>query len=205
MKDRHSKNKNHCQPQEAPEEAAASAEMIPLTPAVEAPPPESAEGAREVDALKDQLLRLHADFDNFRKRTQREQAEIGLRANESLLKELLPVVDHFELGLQNAVKAGALAAVADGLKLVYDQFLTALRKFGLEPVNAEKEIFDPHKHEAITYVPSEEIPAETVIAQTRRGYKLGDRLLRAAQVVVSSGPAQPAADSTGPDGQNKEN
>ena len=197
MKERHSKQDPHQEKAAPAPEADAHAEVIPLTPAVDAPPPpEEQAGAPEVDTLKDQLLRLHADFDNFRRRTQRDQAEIGLRANENLLKELLPALDHLELGIQNAAKAGAPAAVSDGFKLVYDQFMTALRKFGLEPVDAEKQAFDPHWHEAITYVPSEEIPAETVIAQTRRGYKLGDRLLRAAQVVVSSGPAASPAGET---------
>jgi molecular chaperone GrpE len=205
MKERHSKNNRHHAEKEPAPEAAAPGEVVPVTPAVDAPPPPEEAGTKEIDALKDQLLRLHADFDNFRKRTHRDQAEISLRANEGLMKELLPALDHLELGVQNAVKAGAPAAVVDGLKLVYEQFMTALRKFGLEPIDAEKQVFDPHRHEAITYVPSEEIPAETVIAQTRRGYKLGEKLLRAAQVVVSSGPAeQPSAGSDQPAPANKE-
>lgn len=202
MKDRHSSKHAHDARQtkpgeEGPEPSAAGAPsqegVVPVTPAMDAPPPaEKAPGKSEAELLKEQLLRLQADFENFRKRTQRDQAETALRANEHLLRELLPVLDHFELGLQNAAKSGAPAGVMEGLKLVLDQFMAALRKFGVEPVLAENQPFDPNFQEAITYVPSDSAPAETVITQTRRGYVMGGKLLRAAQVVVSSGPAAAA-------------
>jgi len=79
--------------------------------------------------------------------------------------------------------------VVDGFKMVYDQFQNVLKKFKLEPIDAVGEVFDPHKHEALTHMPSDEYPAETCSNQIRRGYMFGDKLLRAAQVVVSSGPA----------------
>jgi molecular chaperone GrpE len=138
--------------------------------------------------LEERLLRLQADFDNFRKRTQRERLEFGRRANEELMTELLPVLDHFELGLRNARQQGINDSVVEGFQLVYDQLLSALGKFHLAPIEADGRPFDPHVHEAVTHLPSEEHPPDTVMAETRRGYRLGERLLRATQVVVSSGP-----------------
>jgi molecular chaperone GrpE len=151
-------------------------------------------GSAEADALKDRLLRLQADFENFRKRTEREWKERSARAAEDLLTELLPVLDHFELGLHNAAERGADAAVRDGFQLVCDQLLNALRKFGLQPVDAASSAFDPHLHEAVSHIPSEEYAADEIIEQVRRGYRLGDKLLRPVQVVVSSGPGAPRDD-----------
>jgi molecular chaperone GrpE len=145
----------------------------------------------ELDQLKDRLLRLQADFDNFRKRSQRERLELSTRANEDLVGELLPVIDHFEIGLATALEHRTEPSVCDGFKMVYEQLLAALKKNGLTPIDAESSAFDPHLHEAVSHVPSGEYPADHIIAQTRRGYKLGDRLLRPVQVVVSSGPGAP--------------
>jgi len=146
----------------------------------------------ERDDLADRLLRLQADFENFKKRTRRERSELVRRAAEELMTELLPILDHFELGFENASNHEANPAVVEGFRIVYDQMLSGLRKHGLEPIDSVGQPFDPHLHEAITYLPSDEYVADSVIQQTRRGYLLGDRLLRAAQVVVSSGPAPEA-------------
>ncbi|MBU0677929.1 MAG: nucleotide exchange factor GrpE [Verrucomicrobia bacterium] len=147
--------------------------------------------AEQVDeALESRFLRLQADFDNFRKRTQKERGEWFRQANEGLMEELLPVLDHFEMGLTNAQQHHADDAVMNGFTLVYEQLLAALKKFGLEPIDAEGEEFNPHLHEAITQLPSNEHAADMVMAQTRRGFKLGDKLLRATQVVVSGGASE---------------
>jgi molecular chaperone GrpE len=154
------------------------------------PPPAESETAQ----LKDRLLRLQADFDNYRKRSARERADWQSFATEQLLLDLLPVVDHYELGLANAEKNDTPPAVLNGFKLVYDQFLGVLRKQGVTPVAAAPgAAFDPHRHEAISHVPSEEHPADVIIAETRRGYTLGEKLIRPLQVVVSSGPGSRAA------------
>jgi molecular chaperone GrpE len=143
----------------------------------------------ETDVLKDRLLRLQADFDNFRKRSARERSEWQAFANEQLIKDILPVVDHFELGLANAGKNNTPAAVLDGLKLVYEQLMGFLKKQGVAVLSATPGTkFDPHLHEAISHLPSEDQPADVIIAETRRGYKLGDKMIRPLQVVVSSGP-----------------
>jgi molecular chaperone GrpE len=145
-------------------------------------PPEAAE------PLQHQLLRLQADFDNYRKRMAREKKDWIAFASEKLVLELLPVLDHFELGLADSAKNGAPAAFVEGFQLVYNQLRAAIEKAGVEAVEAEGQPFDPNLHEAITHMPSADVPEEHVVAQTRRGYKIGDKLVRAAQVVVSSGP-----------------
>lgn len=159
--------------------------------AAAAPAPEAAAEPQPSpeDVLKDRLLRLQADFDNYRKRMDREKKDWIAFASEKLVLELLPVLDHFELGLADSAKNGAPAPIQEGFQLVCNQFRAALEKAGVQAIDAEGAAFDPNLHEAITHMPSPSVPEGQVIAQTRRGYKLGDKLLRAAQVVVSSGPA----------------
>jgi len=138
--------------------------------------------------LAGQLLRMQADFDNFRKRVQKERADWLQRANEELAEELLPVLDHFEMGLKTAVEHQTDPAVLEGFKLVYDQLLGVLEKENVTLIDAIGKPFDPHLHEAITYVPSSSVPADSVVDQVRKGYLMGSKLLRAAQVLISSGP-----------------
>ncbi len=144
---------------------------------------------QEEEPLKDQLLRLRADFDNFRKRTQRERGELFLLANETLFLEILPVIDHFEMGFKSAEDHKADCSVTEGFRIVYNQLLDVLKKFNVTAIDAIGEPFDPHRHESLMHMPSDK-PAETVIEQVRRGYLLGEKLLRASQVIVSSGPAK---------------
>lgn len=170
--------------QEQTTEPALEPAVEPAAAASPAPAP------AETDVLKDRLLRLQADFDNFRKRSVRERAEWQAFAGEQLIRELLPVVDHFELGLAMAEKQQTDPAVLNGLKIVYDQLLGILKKQGVTVLTAQPgSAFDPHLHEAISHLPSDEHPADVVIAETRRGYRLGDKLIRPLQVVVSSGAA----------------
>jgi len=173
--------------------AAREAEPKPAPPAaaeaVPAPP-------SETEVLKDRLLRLQADFENYRKRMARERAEERQQAAESLILALLPALDHFELGLRNAQAHSADAGLVAGFRLIHQQLLEALKQSGLTPLAVEGQPFNPHEHEAVTTVPSEEHPADTVITEVRRGYRLGNKLLRPAQVIVASGP--PPAPAAGP-------
>ena len=153
--------------------------------------------AEAEEPLQHRLLRLQADFDIFRKRVGRERGEIGARAVERLVEDLLPVIDHFEMGLTTARQHDTDQAVIDGLELVQSQLTAALKKVGLEPIGAEGQPFNPHVHEAVTHLPSEEHPADMIVAETRRGYQLGSKLLRASQVVVSSGSVEPEAEGDG--------
>ncbi len=171
----------------------ADAELTPESPT---PEPESGnldKAQAELETLRDRHVRLQADFENFRRRTQREQLESQTRAVERLMDSLLPVLDHFDLGLQSAANHGASEAILAGFRMMRDELLRALERAGLSAVDAQPgHPFDPHLHEAITSAPSTEHPADTVIQQTRRGYRLGPQLLRPAQVVVSSGAPEEA-------------
>lgn len=178
------KDKKHIKNQ--PAESAAPQPAIPApTPA--APSPEA--------VLKDQLLRLQADFDNFRKRVQRERVETQEQAAAQLITALLPAMDHFLLGLKNAQAHAKDATIVTGFQMIYSQLIEAFQKAGLTPLTAEGQLFDPHLHEAVTTLASEEHPEGMVITEVRRGYKLGEKLLRPAQVIVSSGPMPTPADT----------
>ena len=170
---------------------APQAQPAPNASADEAPPTESKPA---VDPMMERLMRLQADFENFRKRVARERAQMAQQAAEHLVKDLLPVLDHFELALKSAAEHGTSRDVLDGLELVGDEIMGVLAKHGLAAVRAEPgAAFDPMVHEAVAHIPSDEIPADAIIEQTRSGYRLGEKLLRPAQVVVSSGPASPPA------------
>ena len=139
----------------------------------------------------DDLRRLAAEFDNYRKRSAREQQGLVARASERLVKELLPVLDDLERALE-AAEQHEEARLEEGVKLVHRAFADALRKEGLAEIATQGE-FDPHVHEALLSQPSE-APEGTVIQVIQKGYRLGDRVLRPARVVVSAGVpvAQPA-------------
>jgi len=149
--------------------------------------------AADVQPPDDRLLRLQADFDNYRKRMLREKADIYRRANEDIMEDLLPVLDHLELALTAVGDADKHDSIAKGFKLVGEQLLSVLNKFGLSPIETAGVTFDPNVHEAVLHMPSAEVPENEIISRTRAGYMLGGLLLRAAQVVVSSG-APPAAE-----------
>jgi len=165
----------------APEEAPAAVEQAEAGPA--AVPQEQA----EIAALKDRYARLLADFDNYRKRQAREREDWIRTANEALLKDFLPVADHLQLALARAPDASE--PFAAGVGLVYDQFIAALEKHGVTPLDATGQPFNPDWHEALSQVPSESVPEGGVVEQFRRGWCVGGRLMRPAQVIVSSGPA----------------
>jgi molecular chaperone GrpE len=153
------------------------------------PPPEGAvEMAQEIEKYKDASLRARADLDNYRKRVAREKEDAIRYANNSLLESLLPIVDNFELGLDAAKNAKDASGIVQGLEIVRKQLEEFLRDHGVEVVNAVGDRFDPNLHEAVAHEPNAEIDEGTVIRQIRRGFKLKDRLIRPATVVVSKGP-----------------
>ncbi len=159
------------------------------SPAASAEEAQVAQLQADIAALKDRLLRLQADFDNFRKRTQKDRALDIQRGAELVLVDLLPVLDHFEMGLAAAREHNTPPGVLEGFELVLSQFQNVLARHGVEPIPTVGQAFDPHCHEAVAHEPSAEVPAEVIIREVRRGYRAGERLLRPAQVVVSSGPA----------------
>ncbi len=176
---------------------ADAAEAVSAEPPPPAPPVvDGAAAMPEPECVPvERLQRLQADFDNYRKRMIRDRAELVNRATEDLMLELLPVLDNFDIALRHAAESPAQAALAEGFRLVAEQLESVLRKFGLQPVDAERVVFDPHRHEAVAHVPHPEQPDGMITEQTRRGFCLGEKLLRAAQVVVSSGPPATFADT----------
>lgn len=143
----------------------------------------------DLDRFRDLALRTQADFENYKKRAARERDEAIKYANNSLLERLIAIVDNFELGLSAAREKSEQSPIYSGMNMVLRQLTDFLADNGLQPVDAVGKKFDPNLHEAIGHEPSDEVPEGHVIRQTRRGYRLKDRLLRPAAVVVSSGPA----------------
>jgi molecular chaperone GrpE len=145
--------------------------------------------AAEAEKFRDLALRTAADFDNYRKRAVREKDEAIRYANNSLLQDLLPVLDNFELGLDAARSAAGADAILQGLGMVARQFRDFLTSSGLEEVQTEGAEFDPNLMEAVGHEANDTVPEGRVVRQARRGYKLRVRLLRPARVFVSKGPA----------------
>jgi molecular chaperone GrpE len=138
----------------------------------------------------DKYLRAVADLENFRKRGKRDLDDARAEAKTKVLKEMLPVVDNLERAVEHAEKSGEPGAVVDGVRLVLRQFLTSFERVDVTPVDAANQPFDPNLHEAISQQETDEFPPGTVVQVLQRGYRLGDRLLRPALVVVAK--AKPA-------------
>ncbi|MGI8436220.1 MAG: nucleotide exchange factor GrpE [Chthoniobacterales bacterium] len=141
----------------------------------------------DLDRFRDLALRSQADLDNFKKRTAREKEDAIKYANSSLLERLIAIVDNFELGLSAARGEGEKSPVFAGMSMVLKQLTDFLADNGLQTIDAAGQKFDPNLHEAIAHEASAKVPEGIVIRQTRRGYRLKDRLLRPSSVVVSSG------------------
>jgi molecular chaperone GrpE len=149
---------------------------------------QEAQGLRgERDQGADRLLRLQADFDNFRKRTLRERHEALQYGHENLVKDLLGPVDNLERAIDHARRSegGDFGSLLQGLELVQRDLLGVLAKHGVEVLQADGEVFDPAVHEAMAQEIDDSVPANTVLTVFQKGYKLRDRLLRPAAVVVS--------------------
>lgn len=142
---------------------------------------------KDRDAYKEQFLRAVADFDNYRKRIERERRELSEYAAADVLRELLPIIDNFERALQ-APAAGDTEAFKRGVELIHKQMLDLLRKRGVTHIDALGADFDPNVHQAVIHEPSEDHREGEVMHELQRGYKLGDRLLRPAMVKVAKRP-----------------
>ncbi len=155
----------------------------PVTGTDEVPVTDVEELTRERDEYLDSLQRLKAEFDNYRKRAAREQASFAARAGESLLKELLPILDDLERAL-DAAESHEEAKLEEGVRLVHRSLFEALRKQGLEVIDTDG-AFDPHVHEALLAPPIQDAEPGSVVQVLQKGYRLGDRVLRPARVVVA--------------------
>lgn len=154
----------------------------------------SASSATETAALKtaladanDRNLRLMAEFDNFRRRSAKEQLDIIETANGKLLEKLSEVQDNFERAFASENKAKDLEAFEKGMQMIYNQFAKILSDAGLEQIDPTGAEFDPNMHEALMQQPSETIPEGHVVTVFQKGYKLKNKILKTAKVIVSSG------------------
>jgi molecular chaperone GrpE len=171
----------------------------PVTPAAPAAPSEITREqleeltarAAKADEHWDRLLRTSADFDNFKKRAARERQEAAQFANVALIQKLLPLLDHFEMAQAAAQTAQGdkLNALQAGIAMIQQQLKGILAETGLEAVEANGQAFDPTLHEAVSQQETDTVPEGRVVQQLRKGYKLHDRLLRPATVVVAKKPA----------------
>lgn len=150
------------------------------------PADELAQAKAEAAEMRDQYLRLQAEWDNFRKRTAAERESEKVRASEKLVKDLIPVVDDLERALEHAQQAGDGGSLTAGVEAVTNKFLQILSKHKVEQIKAEGEPFDPMKHQAVGTQPDPTVPEETVVNVYQKGYQMGDRVLRPAMVVTST-------------------
>ncbi|WP_425440914.1 nucleotide exchange factor GrpE [Sediminibacillus halophilus] len=150
------------------------------------------QAAQEIEAIKKEkedvyqrLLRLQAEYDNFRKRTQKEKEADLKYKSQSLVSELLPVVDNFERALDTVPEDESAAGFVDGIKMVYRQLRDALEKEGVEEIKTEGETFDPNIHQAVMQVEDDQYESNVVVQELQKGYLLKDRVIRPAMVKVN--------------------
>lgn len=194
------------EPQEAQTDSAEGEPAVEATGATEADDeaaqadePEPDEGAeleaakKEAAELKDRYARLQAEWDNFRKRTASERESERARAAESLVTDLLPALDDIERAINHARESGDGSSLVEGVEAIQSKFLQILAKHKVEQVEALGSAFDAMKHQAVGTAEDASVPEETVLQVYQQGYKMGDRVIRPAMVVTSTGG--PARDS----------
>jgi molecular chaperone GrpE len=147
--------------------------------------------AAKADEHWDRLLRTSADLENYKKRANREKQDAVKYANENLLQKLIPVLDTFDMALaaSSNTAGDSVQALQTGIRMVHQQLKTALKDAGLEEIDADGQTFDPNLHEAVSQQETTDAPEGQVVQQLRKGYKLRERLLRPASVVVAKAPA----------------
>jgi molecular chaperone GrpE len=175
------------------ESSPAAEPLVPVEPAALTPEQleELKQRAAKADENWERLVRTTADFDNYKKRAVREKQDAIKFANESLLEKLIPVLDTFDMALASTQSndAKAVQGLQAGIAMVHQQLRSTLKDAGLEEVEALGKVFDPNLHEAVAQKETGDAPEGQVVQQMRKGYKLRERLLRPATVVVAKSPA----------------
>jgi len=171
------------------EKKEVSEEVDRLVEEIESADPTIAEAQEKERIAQDKYLRLFAEFENYRTRSAKEQLELISTANGKLLEKLAEVKDNFDRAFAEENKSGDLAAFEKGIKLIQEQFNKILSDFGLETIDPSGEVFDPNIHEALMKQPSENVPEGSIIQVYQKGYKIKNKLLKTAKVIVSSGAA----------------
>ena len=138
--------------------------------------------------LQDKMLYFQAEFENFKKLKAKEKQEVLKFGNETLLQELIPVLDNMEMALEHASHADDVKAIAEGVKLTFNQFLKVLEKAGVERLEAAGKKFDPNLHEALYQEERDDMEADTVVSEVQKGYLLNGRVVRPSRVAVSKKP-----------------
>lgn len=174
------------------EQAPAEGVAAPAPSPEEAAAAQAAKLKEEAAKLKDQLLRMAADFDNFRKRARREVEDARARGRNETLAELLPVFDNLHRAVQHASTATEAASIHSGIQMVLTQLDSALSRVGVTPIETVGKLFDPSRHDAIQQIERDDVEPGTIVEEVQRGYANGERLVRAALVVVARAKA-PAA------------
>ena len=144
--------------------------------------------ANELESLKNQLLRLQADFENARKRWRKEGAEVQEIANQELLRELLEIFDDFKRALSVAPEKEGAGNFRTGVEMIAKRMESFLKSYGVTPIEAEGTLFDPVRHEAVAHEATDAVPESTVLSVMRTGYMMNGRVLRPAVVKVAAKP-----------------
>ena len=152
----------------------------------------------------DQMLRTIAEFDNSRKRAEREKEESLKYALESFVKELIPTIDSIERAIQSTKESQDVDALVEGVEMIYKGLLSTLEKRGVTPIEAVNKPFDPMQHEAVMHVESEDVPENNVIEEWQKGYMLHNRVIRPSMVSVSKGKSEQIAESEIPNIEEEE-
>jgi molecular chaperone GrpE len=170
------------------------------TAALPAPTPEERIGVLETEKaeMRDRMLRIAADFDNWKKRARKDQADGEARAKETVLRDFLEIVDNLERATASFGEAqdapDAAKSIRDGVDLVLRQFRSKLERYQVKAIETLGQAFDPRLHEAISQIPSPEAKPGSIVHELQKGYMIGDKLLRPAMVVVAAAaPAAPAS------------
>lgn len=153
----------------------------------------------ERDDYKDRYMRLAAEFENYKKRSERERADFLRRANENIIKELLPVLDNLERAIEHGRAPGAQEALLEGVDMIAQELKKLLTRHGLADVVALGQPFNPELHQAVMQQDDDTVPENTVINEMQKGYVFHDRLLRPSMVVVSKRPAPEKGPAAGPE------
>ena len=186
----------------AAEEKAAETEAAAQEKAAEPPPPPTLE--EQLEEMRGNYLRALAEQENYRKRMARELQDERQNTRCRTIGEMLGIYDLLQMAVEHAQKATDMAAMRQGLEMTFGEFKRLLQSEGVETIDALGKPFDPKFHTALSTAPSDTVPEGTVLQQWKLGFKLGDRLLRTANVVVSSGPQKapeaeaPAAETESP-------
>jgi molecular chaperone GrpE len=147
----------------------------------------------QVAELQDQLLRSQAELENFRRRSQRDAGEARKYQSLTLVRDLLPSVDNLQRAIQAAEQSGDVGNLLEGIRMVSHQLAETLKGHAAQPIAAEGEAFDPNLHEALSQVPSADHPPMTVLQVVEDGYRMHDRVVRPAKVIVSCAPPAPVS------------